>query len=286
MELRDWYIFLSNVFGAILGLWYVMQCLPLLPPSQRARIELATLLSISVWIVVGELRVLLDVESKTAQGIFAWMTVTGLLMFYVSPLASLTQVIKEHDSSSILPHLAAISLVNGSCWALYGVFAAHNNFIAVPNAIGVLLALVQLGLRAVFPAKNGLAKPARHDDNNHIAFVEMPGGDGVFQLEDGEAGRNMLSTSGSFGVLAEVDAFGREEQPMDAALSAVSANAANDLRIHLQIGTPSASSSESELPISDPFKHSRPSRSAIDPVSSSTNLLETVEHSGVSFKGD
>ncbi|KAG8467114.1 hypothetical protein KFE25_000430 [Diacronema lutheri] len=194
VELRDWYVFASNLPGLLIGLWYVMQCLPLMPnPNERARIEWATLLSIGVWVTVGEVRALAFARVDGAGSVFAWMTIVGLVMFYASPLATIAQVVRQRDSSSILPQLAILSVINGLAWTAYGYFAVHNFFIAGPNFAGVCLALVQLGVRAAFPAKeDGLSMPKPYEPSGHIALVPVAGtgaADGVFQLERGELGR-------------------------------------------------------------------------------------------------
>lgn len=192
VELRDWYVFLSNLPGLLIGLWYTMQCLPLMPnPNDRMRVEWATILSIGLWVTVGEVRSIAFAEVEGAGAVFAWLTIVGLTMFYASPLATLSQVVRTRDSSSILPQLAVLSVINGSCWTLYGLLAAKNMFIAGPNAAGVLLALIQLALRALYPAKpHGLSQPKPYEPGGHIALVPVTGGaDGVFKLEQGELGR-------------------------------------------------------------------------------------------------
>lgn len=191
VELRDWYVFASNLPGLLIGLWYVMQCLPLIPDrGERAKLEWATILSIGVWVTVGEVRALAFADVEDAGAVFAWMTICGLLLFYASPLATLSQVVRTRDSSSILAPLAMLSVVNGTCWAAYGTFAAKNFFIAAPNAAGVVLACVQLGMRALYPAKaRVLVVPKGLEHAGHIALVPKVGADGVFRLESGEPGR-------------------------------------------------------------------------------------------------
>jgi solute carrier family 50 protein (sugar transporter) len=241
-ELRDWYLFVSSVPGLLIGVWYVMQCLPLISdPVQRAKVEWATMLSIMFWVLVGEVRVLAFGEREGAGVVLAWLTVFGLVMLYGSPLTTMVLVIRSRDSASILPKLALISVVTSVCWTCYGVFAAHNLFIAGPNAAGALLSLVQLALRALYPAKQGgsplpAEKPfgatfeieairsAIHQGDQvspmrggHIALVPVAvegaaAAESVFRLEQGEAGRF------DDGLEAGVPSGGYSELPLDGVL--------------------------------------------------------------------
>lgn len=152
LDIGDPYICATNFPGAIIGLWYVMQVLPLVPDlADRARLELVTLLSLGLWVGAGLMRALALSGVAWVQTAFAWMTIVGMTLFFGSPLSSLTHIMQQRDASSILPRLATLSLVNCTCWCAYGAIAVHNPFIMAPNALGGLLALVQLALRAWYP---------------------------------------------------------------------------------------------------------------------------------------
>ncbi|KAJ1636571.1 sugar efflux transporter for intercellular exchange-domain-containing protein [Pavlovales sp. CCMP2436] len=180
-EIRDWYVFLANLPGLLIGLWYVMQCLPLMKDrAARAKLEWALVISFGVWVTAGELRVLLLSEVAWAGDIFAWGTVAGLVMFYASPLSTLYQVVKNRDASSIQERLATLSFLNASLWSLYGLLAVNNYFIAGPNAVGVLLSTVQLGLRHRYSPQAGTAPmmyPAKEEP-----FSLIPGSASEFEL--------------------------------------------------------------------------------------------------------
>ena len=87
----------------------------------------------------------------TKSSCFSCLAANGtLLFFYMSPLSSLFEVLRKHDSSSIVLPLAAMNTINGGLWCMYGL-TLRDAFIWVPNGVGAALGAIQLTLRFMFP---------------------------------------------------------------------------------------------------------------------------------------
>jgi solute carrier family 50 protein (sugar transporter) len=77
--------------------------------------------------------------------------VAGILMF-ASPLATLKTVLATKNASSIPLLLSFAAFLCSATWLLYGVML-WDPFIACPNAFGLVLAIIQLGLVATYGQK-------------------------------------------------------------------------------------------------------------------------------------
>ena len=83
------------------------------------------------------------------------MTVATLIFVVLaaSPLSSMRTVIARRDAASIYAPMTAAQCVNCLLWTVYGLAAAHNAFVWGPNLTGLLLGLMQLGLKLCFPSR-------------------------------------------------------------------------------------------------------------------------------------
>lgn len=81
-----------------------------------------------------------------------WSANVILVLFYLSPLATLWGVFRRRDASSIHWPLALMTVINGLLWVFYG-FAMSDAFIWAPNAFGALVGAMNLVLRCLFPAR-------------------------------------------------------------------------------------------------------------------------------------
>lgn len=81
-----------------------------------------------------------------------WSANVILVLFYLSPLATLWGVLRRRDASSIHWPLALMTVINGLLWVFYGL-AMSDAFIWAPNAFGALVGGMNLLLRCLFPAR-------------------------------------------------------------------------------------------------------------------------------------
>jgi uncharacterized protein with PQ loop repeat len=151
---KDFFIFFSNIFGLILGLFYSLTAIAALSASNgkdqsdiflRQLLEMMILGSVTVWSMVGLVVGVILPSELTENGIFA-IGILGCgcgLAYYGSFLSTMSQVIKTKDSSSLyLPTLFA-NLSNASLWVIYGV-AVLDPVIWSPNFLGATLTIIQI----------------------------------------------------------------------------------------------------------------------------------------------
>ena len=67
--------------------------------------------------------------------------------------ATIKSVLKRKDASSIYAPMTLAQCANCGLWTAYGYLAIGDIFVWGPNLTGLLLGLVQLTLKLVFPAK-------------------------------------------------------------------------------------------------------------------------------------
>ncbi|ETP36830.1 hypothetical protein F442_15312 [Phytophthora nicotianae P10297] len=77
--------------------------------------------------------------------------VSGLinLALYASPLERIKHVIQTKDASTIPITISAFLLVNGVVWVLHSI-VEDDMLVLIPNALGVALCIVQVGLYVVY----------------------------------------------------------------------------------------------------------------------------------------
>jgi solute carrier family 50 protein (sugar transporter) len=79
----------------------------------------------------------------------------NLVFFYGAPLSTIYTVMKSRSAETIHVPTMLTNTANGSFWAAYGI-AVLDPFIAVPNALGALLGLIQIILCLLFPRNTTL----------------------------------------------------------------------------------------------------------------------------------
>eukprot|EP00568_Trieres_chinensis_P012056 CAMPEP_0183297868 /NCGR_PEP_ID=MMETSP0160_2-20130417/5036_1 /TAXON_ID=2839 ORGANISM="Odontella Sinensis, Strain Grunow 1884" /NCGR_SAMPLE_ID=MMETSP0160_2 /ASSEMBLY_ACC=CAM_ASM_000250 /LENGTH=294 /DNA_ID=CAMNT_0025459765 /DNA_START=65 /DNA_END=949 /DNA_ORIENTATION=+ len=151
---RDRYVALSNIAGCVGSAAYVVGLLPLLrDDSERLLIMQAVVIggiaaTLCLWTYLSLSGASVAVAGK-ALGLFAsalFVILSG------SPLSTIGTVVKNGDASSILAPLTGAQVINTSLWSAYGL-AVRDRFIWGPNVVGLVLGLVQLSLKILFPSK-------------------------------------------------------------------------------------------------------------------------------------
>lgn len=80
-----------------------------------------------------------------------WIETIGLLasfmavVMFVSPLDQIRNILRIKKSDEVTPVLYGAMVINCSLWTVYGL-GISNWFIVMPNAIGVMLGMVTLGV--------------------------------------------------------------------------------------------------------------------------------------------
>ncbi|KAE9272294.1 hypothetical protein PF001_g28007 [Phytophthora fragariae] len=109
-------------------------------------------------------------DDKIAKVLGYFADVLAIIMFG-APLILMGDVIKTKNSEIIAAPMAVSGFINGSLWSAYGIMQM-NNYVLVPNAISVLLCLVQVILVLIFPHKKGeLSEKFSVDNEVDVAVV-------------------------------------------------------------------------------------------------------------------
>ena len=75
---------------------------------------------------------------------------TILAVYYVSPMSTMSEVVRTRDSKSMHFPLVVTNFLNGLCWFAFGI-GLNDWWLAAPNLFGACVSVVQIGLIMVFP---------------------------------------------------------------------------------------------------------------------------------------
>jgi len=121
--------------------------LPLADAKQRRTLERAfctvTALLVTVAFIVGI--ALGGQPPGVGEQVVGRTAMVAAVAFYLVPLSTLRDVIKNRDASSLSMPLCCASLANAALWTIYGV-AVEDSSITAPNIPGILAGCLQLFL--------------------------------------------------------------------------------------------------------------------------------------------
>jgi len=100
---------------------------------------------------------------------------------FASPLATIRKVLATKSTESMDFFLSACATACSLSWFLYGCFVLSDLFVWLPNAIGVVLCMLQLLLFAKFPSKQSTSQK----------LTKVAGGTQV--MEDGSEGNKKMA---------------------------------------------------------------------------------------------
>ena len=95
-------------------------------------------------------------QLETAMGI---TTCATTILYYCAPLSSVRIIIAMRDATSLYLPMLVMNLISASLWFSYGLFGAKNIWIYLPNALGLVVTLVQLSVKLYYgSSKSNLSK--------------------------------------------------------------------------------------------------------------------------------
>lgn len=171
---QDYFIFFSNIFGLLLGLFYSFSCIAALSIANtekdlhlRTILEVLLIGSVAVWAIFGMIVGISLPEEYTEKGIVA-IGILGCgcgLAYYTSFLSTMAVIIKTKDSSSLYLPTLVTNLSNSSLWVIYG-FAVQDPVIWSPNFLGATLTILQLSLYFIYyPRHKVLSSGSKEEDH-------------------------------------------------------------------------------------------------------------------------
>ncbi len=156
--LKDYYIFISNLPGLILGMFYVLSSIALLSVTEGIyswkycileRIMIFGILYFGVIsFIVG-----ISMDSSQldlAKSIVAISSNCCTIVYYASPCSTMYEVIQSKNSSSLHRPTLLANMCNSCLWLFYGLFALNDCYVYLPNGIGAILCCLQLSLTIVY----------------------------------------------------------------------------------------------------------------------------------------
>ena len=151
---KDPFIFWSNIFGFIAGIYYSLNVHTV---ASLGNYGVKAKRLLQVWIsglaicwsgaYYAFLAVYTDIDAAVnGMGITA---IILLIMFYTSPLASFMQVIKTKDASLFSYSLSVTCGINSIVWVTYG-WMKDDIYIWGPNLVGLVVAMIQILCKVIY----------------------------------------------------------------------------------------------------------------------------------------
>lgn len=204
---KDIFIFLANISGLSLGIFYTLNCMTVLMQNAKPNEELnetyRTLEGLLIfaaffWGLIGFLCAMIfnnfiDPVEQMAT-LVGYIGSSFAIAYYGAPLSTMANVIMTRDSSSLYLPTTIINILNASLWTAYG-FAVMDINIWGPNCIGVLLSSSQAVLILIFPRKAAAGNthlPHEDEDQNQRSSIDRKELQFSDILENGRGTRNPL----------------------------------------------------------------------------------------------
>eukprot|EP00747_Dinoflagellata_sp_TGD_P198506 gnl/TRDRNA2_/TRDRNA2_71570_c1_seq1.p1 gnl/TRDRNA2_/TRDRNA2_71570_c1~~gnl/TRDRNA2_/TRDRNA2_71570_c1_seq1.p1 ORF type:complete len:238 (+),score=32.46 gnl/TRDRNA2_/TRDRNA2_71570_c1_seq1:99-716(+) len=90
---------------------------------------------------------------QVAVTMLGFTGVAACVAMFSGPLAAIRTVVDTQNTKSLPLGFTCATLVNCSTWLFYGLYIMHDPWITTPNAIGLVLAIIQLALFVRFGIK-------------------------------------------------------------------------------------------------------------------------------------
>mmetsp|Transcript_18406 Transcript_18406/g.45184 ORF Transcript_18406/g.45184 Transcript_18406/m.45184 type:complete len:595 (+) Transcript_18406:371-2155(+) len=152
--IKDAYVFIGNLPGMVMGLYYTISAFDVSTNKDHRRLvrRLVYGYAFAFPLMAALLAIFMKNDAMT-QLVVAYFSMFFLIAFYAAPLVEIQSVLRERNASSLDARLAWCCLANSLMWFVYGL-ALQDLCVWFPNVIGIILALIQLGLKYWFPSVN------------------------------------------------------------------------------------------------------------------------------------
>jgi len=133
-----------NGTGAIFQLFYIS--LYIVYSQKEARVKMVVLLSLVMAIFISIVLVTYEFMKQPLRKVFVGsLSVFSLVSMFASPLSIIKLVIETHSVEYMPFYLSLSTLLMSASFFTYG-FLGQDPFVYVPNGIGSVLGMIQLGL--------------------------------------------------------------------------------------------------------------------------------------------
>jgi solute carrier family 50 protein (sugar transporter) len=121
MTIKDFYVFFPNVSGFCLGVYYTLSSYPYQTKGSQNNSALIIIGFGALTFLSSAIANIYISDAKIAQQVLGAVCVLILIVFYSSPLSTVTHIIRSQNAASVHIGLAIASLINGILWSIYGI---------------------------------------------------------------------------------------------------------------------------------------------------------------------
>lgn len=148
------FVFVANVIGLLLALYYTMSAITLLAHADNLDatrkaviIKGGIVFGILFWATLGLVCAEVFQFEKDQHELFrstiGWICAIFAVVYYASPMSTMLEVLATKNASSLHVPMIGMNFVNALLWTLYGYYGINRAPIWLPNFIGAILALLQ-----------------------------------------------------------------------------------------------------------------------------------------------
>lgn len=151
----NYFIVSANLPGFVVAIYYVKGTFRLIPSDRPQDRQLVlSVLAVGLGAIASLLLAvyLFGVKHATRSFVLGTYASCICVALFASPLSTMRQVVREGNASSIQALLTATQCTNCLMWTIYGWFMADDVWVWGPNGTGLVLGVIQLLLKLVYPS--------------------------------------------------------------------------------------------------------------------------------------
>lgn len=98
--------------------------------------------------------IVLAADPLAGKLVMGTASIVILIMFYAAPMSQLMQVVQSRNAASFAWPLLLACMINALLWTGYGYYglASPDPFVWCPNAVGVLVSVIQCACKLYYPS--------------------------------------------------------------------------------------------------------------------------------------
>jgi len=137
---KDMTVLLPNLSGLAFGLYYTSVF------HKYAHYSLFKYYAVALLVVGGVGALIYYFPAEEAKQYIGYMGCTLAIILMSSPLAAMGTVLKTKSTASMPFVQSLATFMNATSWTGYGMLIAKDPVLVVPNALGLIAAIIQLSL--------------------------------------------------------------------------------------------------------------------------------------------
>ena len=159
------FIAASNLPGVVVAVYFITTTLPLMPRDDAhtngSLVQFVLVGGTIATLLVWTLLIFSGAPHERIVFVLGAYGSAICVLLFASPLSTVCEVIATANAASIYAPLTATQCTNCAMWTIYGL-AIGDRWVWGPNGTGLLLGLVQLTLKLVYPSRALMHKDTEH----------------------------------------------------------------------------------------------------------------------------